>query len=347
MDFAMREWLTVIIVLLIMGVLLDGWRRMRTSKRHSIKMSSSIPRGSKVEAAEGGEEFGSELPNGGARVIAQRNEKDTRELTRNLQENFEKTKTTLRHRIPEQVALNLDEEVPMLMESVHNETDLDPASGDELLHDSHPDNDMPSQSFDDDLDDVLMGEASASGRREPSMDSFYEDAVDEPEQDLPSRSSAPQSDMAEEDADQDVEPEEVLVINVMAPEGQRFHGEPLLTVLLECGMRYGDMKIFHRHEDEDGAGELLFSMVNMVVPGTFDLNTMSRFETPGVSFFMTLPMRSNSLDAFNLMARTAMSLAEHLGGELKDENRSVMTSQTLEHCRQRIREFERKQLSRV
>jgi len=35
----------------------------------------------------------------------------------------------------------------------------------------------------------------------------------------------------------------------------------------------------------------------------------------------------------------------NLGGELRDEHRSVMTSQTIEHCRQRIREFERKRRS--
>ncbi|MEC7377990.1 MAG: cell division protein ZipA, partial [Pseudomonadota bacterium] len=36
----------------------------------------------------------------------------------------------------------------------------------------------------------------------------------------------------------------------------------------------------------------------------------------------------------------------NLGGDLKDERRSVMTPQTIEHCRQRIREFERKQRSK-
>ncbi|MEP3563426.1 MAG: cell division protein ZipA, partial [Marinobacter sp.] len=36
-------------------------------------------------------------------------------------------------------------------------------------------------------------------------------------------------------------------------------------------------------------------------------------------------------------------VVRNMGGELKDERRSVMTPQTIEHCRQRIREFERKQ----
>ena len=38
-------------------------------------------------------------------------------------------------------------------------------------------------------------------------------------------------------------------------------------------------------------------------------------------------------------------LAHELGGELKDDQRSVMTAQTIEHYRQRIVEFERRQLT--
>ena len=39
-------------------------------------------------------------------------------------------------------------------------------------------------------------------------------------------------------------------------------------------------------------------------------------------------------------------LANNLGGELYDENRSVLRAQTVEHYRQRIREFERQRLAR-
>ena len=42
---------------------------------------------------------------------------------------------------------------------------------------------------------------------------------------------------------------------------------------------------------------------------------------------------------------SARKLAHELGGELKDDQRSVMTSQTIEHYRQRIVEFERRALT--
>ncbi len=316
MEFAMREWLTVIIVLLIVGVLLDGWRRMRQSKRQSIKMSRSMPAGEERGTGPG---YGSELPNGGARVVAHRDEDDAKALTRNLQETFEQSKTTLQKplKIPEQVTLNLDEEVPMLMEPVDEDARKEPSLSDELvLDDSAPVAEQPM------LNQELESPARTKTREPVS----------------PARSQAGDTEEAEAEA------EEVLVINVMSTGDDRFKGGELLAVVLECGMRYGDMKIFHRHLDDDGDGPLLFSMVNMVVPGSFDLNTMEDFETPGVSLFMTLPMSSSSMDAFDAMAATAKALAERLNGELKDENRSIMTAQTLEHCRARIREFERKRL---
>lgn len=312
----MREWLTVIIVLLIVGVLLDGWRRMRQSKQQSIKMSLSMH---KDGEREDGESYGSELPNGGARVVAHRDEEDAKELTRSLQESFEQSKTTLQKpvRIPEQVSLNLDEEVPMLMDSVVDRGRQEPSLGEaDLLED-----DPEAMAAVKEPDVAEYGSADASIKTTSQTSQTKQSA---------------QSDGAVT--------EEVLVINVMSVGDARFQGQQLLSVILERGMRFGDMQIFHRHEGADGEGEVLFSMVNMVVPGTFDLNSMEQFETPGVSLFMTLPMSANSMQAFDCMADTAKAIADQLGGELKDENRSVMTGQTLEHCRQRVREFERKQL---
>lgn len=140
------------------------------------------------------------------------------------------------------------------------------------------------------------------------------------------------------------EPEEVLIINIMAPRGTVFAGEDLLDSLLKAGLRFGDMNIFHRYSDIKGDGELLFSMANMVKPGHFDLEAMDEFETPGVSLFMTLPLRADSMKSYDLMVDTAREIAEALGGELKDEQHSVLTRQTIDHCRERIRDFERRRL---
>lgn len=137
--------------------------------------------------------------------------------------------------------------------------------------------------------------------------------------------------------------EDVLVINVLCRDGALMPGSDLLEVVSEHGLRYGDMNIFHRY----GAGQRAdFSMANAVKPGTFDLGAIDELRTPGVTFFMRLPGPDLPLEAFDDLANVARDMAKRLDAELKDERHSVMTAQTLEHCRQRIREFRRRQMSR-
>ena len=369
----MREWLTIIVVLLIVGILLDGWRRMRQSRQASIKMSLSMHNGTEKQDSTG---YGSELPNGGARVIVERDAEEAKQKTLHVQESFaEKRSPSFKNRIPEQVSLNLDEiiseqDVPMLMEPTLEE-----------ISDEHSEGVTAVEQDSNDSASVSVGilsktrvverkvkneQIDSNGRVEPTFNQestpIAEDEIiqqqSEPafspvtaQQDLAqtvSENSNPTAAQKSQPAKKvELEPEEVLIINVMAKSGQLFDGGQLLDQLIDCGMRYGEMQIFHRHSDDEGEGPVMFSMVNMVKPGIFDLNSMQDFQTPGVSIFMTLPLESNALIAFERMANTAKAIAATLDGELKDANRSVMTTQTIEHCRQRIRDFERKQLSRA
>ena len=85
-------------------------------------------------------------------------------------------------------------------------------------------------------------------------------------------------------------------------------------------------------------------MANILNPGTFDLNEMEEFSTIGISLFLALPAQINNLQAFEQMLEVAQQVRGALDGELKDDHRSIMTAQTIEHYRQRIRDFELRQL---
>lgn len=150
----------------------------------------------------------------------------------------------------------------------------------------------------------------------------------------------------EKEADTAADYEEILIIHVVARSEEGFKGPALLQSILESGLRFGAMDIFHRHENITGNGDKLFSMANALNPGTFDLDDMDLFSTRAVCFFMGLPGPRNSRQAFDLMIAAARKLAEELDGELKDDNRSVLTAQTIEHYRQRIAEFERQKLTK-
>ena len=140
------------------------------------------------------------------------------------------------------------------------------------------------------------------------------------------------------------DPVEVLVISVMSPLGSEFVGEDLIGALTTAGLVYGDMGIFHLYDGVDDSSSIICSAANALNPGTFDLERLSEFSTIGVSFFLSLPTNSNNLHAFDKMLNVAQQVSSDLGGVLKDDHRSDMTTQTIEHYRQRVRDFELNQL---
>jgi cell division protein ZipA len=132
--------------------------------------------------------------------------------------------------------------------------------------------------------------------------------------------------------------QEVLVIHLMANADHCCSGSSLLDTAVDLGLRYGAMKIFHRHTDEDGSGPILFSMANVLKPGTFDLSTIGELELAGVTLFMTPSDLEKPTVIFDLMMDTAEKLATELDLNIMDESRSSMTKQTIDHYRQRAQQ---------
>ena len=256
MELNIRDWMIILGVLLIIAVLLDGYRRMRNERRGNIRISLN----KQFLNSTGADDMSSsELPNGGGRSVERHSDGAS----------FH----------------------DVLMK------DIPPAVGD-------------------------------------GFGSESEIAESEPEHNTETVASTPSDE------------QEVIVINIVAKD-EPFKGPDLLHILLACDLRFGEMNIFHRHEQSNGKGPVQFSMANSVEPGFFDLDTIDDFSTPGVCFFMSVPGPQEPIQAFECMIETAQCLVSHLNGEMLDESRSVMTSQTLDHCRQRLHDFERLQLTRA
>lgn len=133
---------------------------------------------------------------------------------------------------------------------------------------------------------------------------------------------------------------EILAISVVMPANQIMPGASLLPSLLTLGMKYGEMNIFHRHQDNAGNGAVTFSLANMMNPGSFDLDSMETFATQGITLFMMLPNSGNAFDVFEQMLAAAKHLCYEFNAQLVDDKRNPMTKQTEQHYTSRIRDFE-------
>lgn len=136
----------------------------------------------------------------------------------------------------------------------------------------------------------------------------------------------------------------VLAVTVMAKEGERFNGGELHNWLQALKLSHGDMGIFHyRPPGKAMRAPPTFSVSSVTKPGSFDPDTMAETTVPGVALFLQLPGPDDPTAAFEEMLRTARKLAEGLGGMVCDDGRNTLTGQAINHMRERIAEFSRKQ----
>lgn len=136
--------------------------------------------------------------------------------------------------------------------------------------------------------------------------------------------------------------DQVVVIWVAAKNGTSFGGHELVKALADNGLRYGNDALFRKYDVD--SGEELFSVVNGIEPGTFDLSDLDALSTPRIVMLLSLVNATTGLAAFTEMLDAAQDISISLGGELRDENMGPMTGQTIEHYRQRISDHKRKSL---
>lgn len=137
--------------------------------------------------------------------------------------------------------------------------------------------------------------------------------------------------------------ERIVTLFVAAREGEQIQGCDLVVAAEKAGLTFGDLGIFHRLISGKPEAGPIFSMANMVKPGSFDMRGIDELYTPGVSFFMTLPGPLAALDAWDAMLPTAQRLAELLDANVLDEERNALGRQRIAHLRDELRAWDRKQ----
>ena len=131
--------------------------------------------------------------------------------------------------------------------------------------------------------------------------------------------------------------QDVFVFNVVAREGATVRGHEILQFFLTAGFRFGEMSIFHRHQNSDGTGPVLFSIANMMQPGTFNLDKMEQFSSQGVSFFLSAPNEDiNIKKAFDMMLVAVEQMAEEFDCIVLNEQRTPLTEEEFRDYHKRL-----------
>ncbi|MEZ8124490.1 cell division protein ZipA [Vibrio splendidus] len=151
---------------------------------------------------------------------------------------------------------------------------------------------------------------------------------------------APQSAAPVEEAKPDEELGlEVIVLNVHCAGEIPFVGTELFRSMENNGLTYGEMSIYHCFAQSSDEPKVIFSVANMMQPGTLEHDDPADFTTKGISFFMTLPCYGQADQNFNVMLSAAQKIADDMGGNVLDESRNLMTPNRLSDYRKQIRDF--------
>ncbi len=195
---------------------------------------------------------------------------------------------------------------------------------------------LPSGRFADveEVPVVDLGASSAQEiptlRKQPQAEpaaSSVDDVADSTPDSSPENESAP------------VVPEKVIALHLMPKAGEMFSAIDFVGAVQAEGLKFGRFDIFHRFADPDTANDntpALFSLANMIKPGTFSLLDLEKQQFKGASMFLVLPGPDDAVAAFADMLATGRRLAVTLDGQLLDSHGTQLSRQSASHLREDI-----------
>ena len=135
--------------------------------------------------------------------------------------------------------------------------------------------------------------------------------------------------------------EKIVTLYIAARAGEKLKGPDIVVAAEKAGLVYGHMNVFHRLVEGHPERGPIFSVANIMKPGSFDMASIQALETPAIAFFLTLPAPVPALDAWEMMLPTAERMADLLGGVLLDESRNALGRQRVQHLRDELRAYDR------
>jgi cell division protein ZipA len=177
-------------------------------------------------------------------------------------------------------------------------------------------------------------EVTRTRKREPQLGS-YDDDDDDDDDSSAQPTARPATDAAEVATPSGVK-EPLIIQFFVVSKNVPFDGDEIMLLAERHDLHPGEMDIFHRHPSE-GVGETpLFSMANLVKPGTFPFDDMADFQTRGLALFAQLTGDPGDLMVFDEMLQAARGLAEALDGELQQHDGGPLSVEQVQKIRDQV-----------
>lgn len=127
---------------------------------------------------------------------------------------------------------------------------------------------------------------------------------------------------------------DIIVLYILPKADQVLRGSQINSAVQAMGLSFGEMNIFHY---KDGSRSV-FSLANMLEPGSFDADTIHDLKTTGLTVFMQIH-DVDPLDDLTEMLQRSYQLAGLLDARLCNHRRLPMTEQDAENYRTQVKEF--------
>lgn len=145
------------------------------------------------------------------------------------------------------------------------------------------------------------------------------------------------------------DPEESTLVSIYVmnqPPTALFNPYELIQSLAAAHCHFGEMSIFHRHEQLNGKGDVLFSIAQAIKPGIFNMSDIGSIKCPGLILFMDAAMNDDPYSMFNTMLETAEQLAQDLQAGLFQTATEPMTESS-QHYYERKLNYAKKERERL
>jgi cell division protein ZipA len=173
---------------------------------------------------------------------------------------------------------------------------------------------------------IISSDASAISDEDLSSFSVDDEALEQ--------AAAEEGDNSELEEAAPTLPNDIVVLYILAKPNKQLVGSQVNSSAQAMGLSFGEMNIFHYRKDNRN----VFSLANMLEPGSFDASTIHDLKTTGLTVFMQI-QGDDPLDDLTEMLQRSYQLAGLLDARLCNHRREPLTEQDAENYRTQVRTF--------